>query len=68
MPNKILVGSQLYGWGQYYARDKKAMNNDDVFAALRDAGYDFAEGSWTSAGRRTTRPSRTSSRPKACGR
>jgi sugar phosphate isomerase/epimerase len=40
------VGSQLYGWGQYYQRDGKNLNDhlDEVFAALRDAGYDYAEG------------------------
>lgn len=40
------VGSQLYGWGQYYQREGKNLNNhlDEVFSALRDAGYDFAEG------------------------
>lgn len=41
-----LVGSQLYGWGQYYQRAGKRLEDhlDEVFAALRDAGYDFAEG------------------------
>ncbi len=41
-----LVGSQLYGWGQYYQREGKDLNAglDDVFSALRDAGYDYAEG------------------------
>jgi inosose dehydratase len=40
------VGSQLYGWGQYYQREGKNLNDhlDEVFSALRDAGYDFAEG------------------------
>lgn len=43
---RVPVGSQLYGWGQYYNRDKKklAEHLDDVFSSLRDAGYDFAEG------------------------
>jgi inosose dehydratase len=42
-----LVGSQLYGWGQYYDRDGKklAEHQDEVLSALRDAGYDYAEGS-----------------------
>lgn len=46
MPRKPPVGSQLYGWGQYYAREKKRLADhlDDVLASLRDAGYDFAEG------------------------
>lgn len=41
-----MVGSQLYGWGQYYDRDKKDLwkNLDEVLSALRDAGYDYAEG------------------------
>jgi inosose dehydratase len=45
-PQPIPVGSQLYGWGQYYARDKKDLtaNLDEVFSALRDCGYDYAEG------------------------
>ena len=43
----MLIGSQLYGWGQYYERDGKDMwqNIGEVFSALRDAGYDYAEGS-----------------------
>ena len=46
-PARPLVGSQLYGWGQYYQRDGKVLNThlDEIFAALRDAGYDYAEGS-----------------------
>ncbi len=42
---KPLVGSQLYGWGQYYGREGKKLedNLDEVFSALRDAGYDYAE-------------------------
>ena len=40
-----LVGSQLYGWGQYYQREGKKLGEhmDDVLSALRDAGYDYAE-------------------------
>ncbi len=43
---KGLVGSQLYGWGQYYQREGKKIEEhlDDVLSALRDAGYDYAEG------------------------
>ena len=42
-----LVGSQLYGWGQYYGRDGRDLwaHLDEVLSALRDAGYDYAEGS-----------------------
>ncbi|MGV3774476.1 MAG: sugar phosphate isomerase/epimerase family protein [Verrucomicrobiales bacterium] len=45
--SKILIGSQLYGWGQYYQREGKNLNDNlgEVFSALRDAGYDYAEGS-----------------------
>ena len=41
------VGSNIYGWSQYYQRDGKNVNDhlDDVLAALRDAGYDYLEGS-----------------------
>ncbi len=41
-----LVGSQLYGWGQYYQRAGKNLDEhlDEVLSALRDAGYDYAEG------------------------
>jgi len=42
-----LVGSQLYGWGQYYQREGRDLwaHLDEVLSALRDAGYDYAEGS-----------------------
>lgn len=45
-PVRPVVGSQLYGWGQYYQRAGQNLNDhlDDVLSALRDAGYDFAEG------------------------
>lgn len=42
--NRPLVGSQLYGWGQYYERSHKKFDIDEIFAALRSAGYDYAEG------------------------
>ena len=44
---KTLVGSQLYGWGQYYDRERKDVGAhlDEVFSALRDMGCDYAEGS-----------------------
>jgi inosose dehydratase len=40
-----LVGSQLFGWGQYYQREGKKLNDhlEDVLSALRDAGYHYAE-------------------------
>ena len=45
-PVPPLVGSQLYGWGQYYQRDGKDLNArlGEVFKALKDCGYDYAEG------------------------
>ncbi|MDX1951223.1 MAG: TIM barrel protein [Verrucomicrobiota bacterium] len=44
---KPLIGSQLYGWGQYYSREGKDLwkHMDEVLSALRDSGYDYAEGS-----------------------
>ena len=43
---QAVVGSQLYGWGQYYDREGKHIDDhlDEIFSALRDAGYDYAEG------------------------
>jgi inosose dehydratase len=43
---RILVGSNIYGWSQYYQREGKDVNDhlDDVMSALRDAGYDYLEG------------------------
>lgn len=40
-----LVGSQLYGWGQYYDRAGKKLSEhtDEVLSAIRDCGYDYAE-------------------------
>lgn len=44
---KLLVGSNSYGWGQYYQRMGKPLNDhlDEVFSALKDTGYDYLEGS-----------------------
>jgi inosose dehydratase len=46
-PALPLVGSQLYGWGQYYERDKKDFSAriGEVLSAIRDCGCDYAEGS-----------------------
>src|SRR5262245_34490503 len=43
---KCLVGSGLYGWGQYYSREGKDVNEhlDEVLAAVRDCGFEFLEG------------------------
>jgi inosose dehydratase len=40
---KTLVGSNIYGWGQYAERDKRKLDVDWVISALRDAGYDYLE-------------------------
>ena len=42
--DRPLVGSQLYGWGQYCQRAGKPVDHDEIFAALKIAGYDYAEG------------------------
>lgn len=38
-----LVGSNIYGWGQYAQREHKTLNIEDVISALRDTGYDYLE-------------------------
>ncbi|MBI3416656.1 MAG: sugar phosphate isomerase/epimerase [Verrucomicrobia bacterium] len=42
---KPLVGTQLYGWSQYYEREKRNLGKHipEVLSAIRDAGYDYAE-------------------------
>jgi inosose dehydratase len=42
---KIPVGSNIYGWSQYYQRDGKNVSDqmDEVLSALRDSGYDYLE-------------------------
>lgn len=40
---KAAVGSGIYGWTQYYQRDKKPFNQEEAFSAIRDAGYEYAE-------------------------
>ncbi|MCX6901945.1 MAG: TIM barrel protein [Verrucomicrobia bacterium] len=42
-PKKTVFGSNVFGWTQYYARDKKPFNLDEVIAALGDSGYDYLE-------------------------
>jgi inosose dehydratase len=42
---QTLVGSNIYGWTQYASRDKKPLDGEGVMSALRDAGYDYLEGS-----------------------
>lgn len=39
------VGSQLYGWGQYLAREGKNLdaNMDQVLAQVKECGYEYAE-------------------------
>lgn len=38
-----LVGSNVYGWTQYYQREKKKFEITEVIQALRDCGYDYLE-------------------------
>jgi inosose dehydratase len=40
---QTLVGSNIYGWTQYAARDKKPLDVEGVMSALCDAGYDYLE-------------------------
>ena len=42
---KSLVGSNIYGWGQYAEREKRKLDVEEVISALRDTGYDYLE-SW----------------------
>lgn len=44
-PASPLFGSQLYGWGQYYSREGRKLDDhlDEVLAAVRDIGFDYAE-------------------------
>jgi inosose dehydratase len=44
-PAEAFVGSNIFGWGQYYQRMNKNLqeNFDEVLSALRDAGYDYLE-------------------------
>lgn len=41
-----LVGTQVYGWGQFYEREHQVLTDhwDDVFSAAHDCGYDYVEG------------------------
>jgi inosose dehydratase len=42
-PKKTVFGSNVYGWTQYYQREKKPFNLDEVIAALSDSGFDYLE-------------------------
>lgn len=44
--SKALVGTQLYGWGQYYDRAGKRLDEhlDEALKQIRDGGFDYAEG------------------------
>lgn len=46
-----MVGTQLYGWGQYYDREGKKFTDhlDEVLGLVRDCGFEYAEGSLDSA-------------------
>ena len=41
--SKSVVGSNVYGWGQYAARANKPLDIEEVLSALRDCGYDDLE-------------------------
>jgi inosose dehydratase len=41
--SKTLVGSNVYGWGQYAQREHKKLDVEEVISALRDTGYDYLE-------------------------
>ncbi|MGZ4961888.1 MAG: sugar phosphate isomerase/epimerase family protein [Limisphaerales bacterium] len=46
-PTRNLVGSGIYGWGNFYHQvmNRNAYANlPEVFAAIRDCGYEYAEG------------------------
>lgn len=38
-----LVGSNIYGWGQYAQRENRKLDVDEVISALRDCGYHYLE-------------------------
>jgi inosose dehydratase len=40
---KTVVGSNVYGWGQYAQREGKSLDVEEVLSALRDTGYDYLE-------------------------
>jgi inosose dehydratase len=40
---KTLVGSNIYGWGQYARRENRKLEVQDVISSLRDTGYDYLE-------------------------
>jgi inosose dehydratase len=40
---QTLVGSNIYAWGQYAAREKRKLEVEEVISALRDSGYDYLE-------------------------
>ncbi len=40
---KTLVGSNIYGWGQYAQRENRKLDVEEVISALRDTGYDYLE-------------------------
>jgi inosose dehydratase len=42
-PIKTLVGSGVFGWTQYAARDQKNFDIEEVISVLRDTGYDYLE-------------------------
>lgn len=45
-PKKCPVGSNIYGWSQYYQRQGKNVNDhlDELFTTLHDLEYEYLEG------------------------
>jgi inosose dehydratase len=41
--NGALIGSNVYGWGQYAQREGRKLDLEGVLSALRDCGYDYLE-------------------------
>lgn len=46
---ETLVGSNIYGWGQYAQRENRKLDVPEVISALRDCGYDYLENFLNSA-------------------
>jgi len=43
LDRKTLVGSNIYGWGQYAQREGRPLDVAGVISSLRDCGYDYLE-------------------------
>jgi len=42
--SRSLVGSNIYGWTQYFQREGRSFDVAEVMMALRDGGFDYLEG------------------------